>query len=264
MSNLVAYFQSEELAHRALDRYLGFANDRDWRIIGDGGKLQLYDWASQAFDPATPADDALDAFRRMYSAVAGWPGVQRGGSLAPAEEVFTVLRSPAHRFLYDGSITLARLKHPTPEATALEEFLPLVQFLKPTQRYPWMAVTKVMHFVNPGLFPIWDTDVLWNKVMWPGPAEGNASFRRAYQSFCKEHEFHVLENGAVFVHNYVLWAAHHIQQADDSFMAWFEEWMQQRFPNDIPKYSSARRLRSLYATAFEFVAIGAAYLELRI
>ena len=263
MSNLVAYFQSEELAHRALDRYLGFANDRDWRIVGDGGKLQLYDWAGHAFDPTTPADDALDAFRRMYCTVKNW-AKRGGGTFALAEDVFEVLRRPTAGFLYDGKMSLANLQYGSSEAEALADFLPQLWIVKRNKSFPWMAVSKVMHFVSPGLFPIWDTDVLWNKVMYGASKHSAAPFRQDYESFCGQHEFHVLENGAVFVHNYVLWAAHHIQQADDSFMAWFEGWMQQRFPNDIPKYSSARRLRSLYATAFEFVAIGAAYLELRI
>jgi hypothetical protein len=264
MSKLNEYYQIRQSTYNALNRYLKLADDRQWDIGGQFGKLQLYALAGRAFDSRTPCSIALEAFRDVYEKVRQWPGVQRGGSLAPAEEVFDVLLRGGSNFLYSTKVSLANLTFPSSEASCLKEFLRSLKFMKPTKNYPWMPVSKVLHFANPGLFPIWDWAVLWYKVMWQKKKSSPAAFRTEYETFCREHRFNALENGAEFVLNYTLWAAHYIQQSDSKFMEWFVDWMDRHFSADLAKYNIGQRLYTFNATAFEFVAIGAAYLELGI
>lgn len=272
MSSLIEYFQTSQSTYSALDRYLEFASsDREqpWYIGGTYGKLRLYDLANHAFNPLTPRSDALIAFRKVYDSVRLWPGVQRsgGGSLALADNVFPVLLEHGSDFLCDSNINLTNLKLPSSQANDIKAFLPTLKFIKQNESYPWMAVSKVLHFVNPGLFPIWDWGIVWYKVMWREPGVRNGAFRKEYSAFCArmkkvDRDFEPQENGARFILNYTLWAAEYIQQADIEFMRWFSDWMSHHFSDDLAKYNLSQRIHTFYATAFEFVAIGAAHLEL--
>jgi hypothetical protein len=261
MSPLNEYFQVRESACDALDRYLIFADERDWDIEGQFGKLHLYKLAADAFDKTTPYSEALISFRLVYEQVQDWPGVKRGGSFATAEDVFDIMLQDSSRFLFDTDISLANLTYPSLQTRRLNVFLPVLKFVKSTKQYPWMAVSKVLHFANPGLFPMWDWDVIWGKVMGKDQSGRSASFHSEYQAFCCEHKFSVWENGPEFVLYYTLWAASYIMGRHSEFMHWFVDWMNLHFSTDIAKYGLAARLPSYYATAFEFVAIGAAHLE---
>jgi hypothetical protein len=185
-----------------------------------------------------------------------------GGSLAPAEAVYDVLRQDGRRFLPNQDISLATLTYPSPEASQLKNFLPALKFVKPTKQYPWMAASKVLHFANPGLFPIWDWEIIWGKVMGTGQGGQPGAFHSEYRSFCRQRGFSVSENGSVFLLYYVLWAASAIHKMDRDFMQWFLIWMHQRFSVDMRKYGVKENLAGYYAVAFEFVAIGAALFEL--
>jgi hypothetical protein len=250
MDKLSQYFQTRDSSLHALDQYLLFAAGRQWDIGGPTGKLRLYRLGRDAFadDATQPSGPA--AFRDAYEMIRAWPGVQRGGSLAPASRAFEAIRSTGSQFLYGSGVSLATLTFPSPEADALEAFLPELKFLKPAQSYPWMAVSKVLHFVNPSLFPIWDTEVMWNGVM-------RGAFSAEYKAFCLKNAFRAYENGTVFLRNYWLWAAHYIQRADSDFMAWFADWMRKNYSRDLEKYGMSDSVTSLHATAFELVAIGA-------
>jgi len=251
MHELAEYFRRREFTESALDRYLEFAKPRDWDIEGQDGKLQLYEWASQAFDPSDP-----EKFRQVYDVVRNWRGAQRagGGSWARAEKVFDAILEKGGEFLYGGQVSLTNLKVGSLEAGGLGGFLPHLRFVKKNKHYPWMPVSKVLHFANPGLFPIWDRKVMWETVM-------TRAFHTDYKTFCGKHGFAGWEDSAQFNVNYTLWAAHCIQQSDGDFMEWFREWMESKFADDLAGLRIRQRLQTFYATAFEFVAIGAACLE---
>lgn len=265
MDKLSEYFQTRQFTDKALDRYLRFSNERRWYVGGQFGKLRLYDEADRAFAPGVPIETALPLFCSVYDSVRQWPGVQRKGSLAPADEVFAAILKYGGNTSDAIKINLANLVFPSAETNQVkQELLPAPGFVKPTSDYPWMPVSKVLHFVNPSLFPIWDWDVLWHKVMWGQSGFGKAAFRGEYETFCDEHRFKGGENGSVFLLNYTLWAAQYIQHADYTFMEWFSEWLHHNFSSDLVRYNMSGKTLALYATAFEFVAIGAAYLELGI
>lgn len=188
--------------------------------------------------------------------------MKRGGSFAPAEQVYHILLQQGSNFLFPAGMSLARLSYPSTEAAHLKSFLPALKIVKSTRQFPWMAVSKVLHFANPGLFPMWDWDVIWGRVMGKNPGGGPAAFHAEYQMFCHKRHFSVWENRPEFVLYYTLWAASCIQFSNPEFMGWFSEWMDQRFAADITQYGLGQSLSVYYATAFEFIAIGAAYLEI--
>lgn len=252
MNDLLAYFQDRQLMDIALTRYLEFANSNDWYIGGHYGKLRLYLLTNRAFNSADPQPEA---FVEACESVRKWPGVQHGGSLAPANDVFQVILEHGKGVVYNSKISLANLKHPSSAARSLVWLLPPLQIVKPNKRYPWMPVSKVLHIVCPELMPIWDWEYIWYKVMY-------GAFRNEYQQFCDDNSFEREENGSVFLRNYALWAAYYIQNGDRNFMEWFTEWMISYFADDISHYEMEARIPMLYATAFEFVAIGAAFLQL--
>jgi hypothetical protein len=119
-----------------------------------------------------------------------------------------------------------------------------------------MPVTKMLHFANPALYPIWDRAYLWGEVMW-----GAAPFRQEFDSFCRQHGFSPITNDLDFVLYYTLWAASYIQAADGNFMTWFAEWLDGHYRADLLATQMEPHVSTLYATAFEFVAMGAAHLE---
>jgi hypothetical protein len=256
MNKLLDYFQDEHHALRALNRYLEFADESNWNIGGYHSKLHLYNFASRAFDRSTSKEEDFESFRDMYGVVKQWPGVQRGGSLAPAEQVFEVLFQRGSKYFFRKGVDLSNFTYPSSEASNLRDLLPKLSFIKNTKTYPWMAVSKVLHFMNPGLFPIWDFEVIWNSVMGTGSA-----FQIEYKKFCRRFNFTYSDNTPIFLLNYILWAAGYIQQSHEDFMEWFEDWMNHHFADDVKKFGLNHNLKDYFAVAFEFVAIGAAHLE---
>jgi hypothetical protein len=263
MAKLSAYFQDEQMAHQALDKYhLAFKNI--WAIGDHKGKLDLYAKAAHAFDPKTPRADAFNSFKYVYDTIREWMADKRGGTVADANMVFDVFFKDEKRFLSSKELHLANLFYPSPEFEKILTSLPDLAVTKSNDQFPWMAVSKVLHFVNPGLFPIWDWTYIWYKVMYKDPCGKAAAFNAEYTDFCHEHKFTPSENSPQFNLNYTLWAASYIQQSHPDFMAWFMDWMYSNFAQDISKHGLNADLPRYYATAFENVAIGAAYLELGI
>ena len=107
-------------------------------------------------------------------------------------------------------------------------------------------------FDNPSLFPIYDTEMIENKVF--------KRFKPDIQEFCqktnlsyKKHFYD--EDNVSFVTHYIGWASSLLSTRHETFMEVFEEWL----ANQRGSRLSGRRFdaRTLYATAFEFIAIGA-------
>lgn len=262
MTQLNVYFNDRQSVYNALERYLQLVDQRGWDIDGRLGKLHLYSLASHAFDSTTPPSEALKAFRQVYETVQNWPGVKRGGSFATAQDVFYVLLRGGSQFFSVAGISLANITYPSSQASSLKTFLPSLKFVKSTKQYPWMAVSKVLHFTNPGLFPMWDWEVIWGKVMGKDQSNKPAAFHNEYKIFCRERGFSVWENRPEFVLYYTLWAASNIQQRSPEFMDWFVDWMNHLFAEDVTQYGLGQKLAGYFATAFEFVIIGAAHLEM--
>lgn len=152
-------------------------------------------------------------------------------------------------------MTLITLHHPSPESEKVLATLDKLRGLKPARDYPWMPVSKFTHFFNPKLFPIYDFTVIWKWVL-------NGAFRNDYRDWCHSQYLNPNGPGERFNLYYMLWSGHIIRQADDNFMGFFSQWFKSQVGNHPDSQNVMDDLHHYYATAFEFVAIGAAALEL--
>jgi len=122
--------------------------------------------------------------------------------------------------------------------------------IKPNKEYPTMTVMKFLHFFNPRLFPIWDREVVGGRVF--------RRFRSDYREFCKSKNLDPYAKGAKFIPNYTLWAGDLIRSSGTKFMNSFARWFRSQVGSHPDTLNVLQDIDKYYATAFEFVAIGAA------
>lgn len=125
--------------------------------------------------------------------------------------------------------------------------------IKPKKHFPLMTVSKFLHFYNPELFPIYDNDVIWNKVL-------NGCFKDDYREFCRRepvpNSIAFGEDSAAWLCYYMLFAGDLLVAAHENFVQIFRDWL-----NAQPGAELSRRRfdpMMLYARAFEYTAVGAA------
>ena len=241
----LSQFFQEPYIEQALDAYL--AARPNWDI---GTKIDLYRHADTAFGYDQPEYERRQAFYAIYNSLKSyWKVFRKAQNYWDADTTFSALDT-LRLSRRDSGTDLISLSAGTHSAGILRELLSL-RDLKKNQSYPYMAVSKFLHFANPGLYPIFDTDAIWNTVC-------NGVFKPDYCNFCSHHQLKPSETSGRFNLNYTLWASELLQGADPKFMAVFTEWMMRRIPHAKKSDDLAIKLPSYYATAFEFVAIGAA------
>lgn len=251
-NKLSSYFQRDG-QQRALEAYakFAFAPERGWGIED---KMELYEASRRAFGPATLLGEALLAFRKIYDdlyrpAPAGGWGVGRNasGPCWPAAKTFDTIKTEFHLFRWSGPITLLNF-HSSNDWAALLSSLEKMRELKPVAGYPVMAVSKFLHFYNPALFPIYDNEVIWNGVF--------RCFRSDFKEFCCTSGFkYEYEDTASFYCKYIRWANSLLASAHSGFMKTFVDWLRTQPGAELPRRTFD--VTTLYATAFEFTAIGA-------
>lgn len=125
--------------------------------------------------------------------------------------------------------------------------------IKANKGFPVMTVSKFLHFYNPSLIPIYDTEVIWNRVF--------KRFRADYEEFRTSANLASRAGDVAFLRNYICWASSLMAAAHPAFMSAFVDWLAGELPPK--KFDAMGRdlLATLYATAFEFTAIGAAKVE---
>jgi len=250
---LVDYFK-DPLYKDALAGYAKFARERDWGI---DNKLELYNWAKVAFDSSLPERNRREAFYIVYDNLKGNRQVFRNARWGywTGDETFEVLDRECQGCSRQDSLSLLTLQHPSQESDILLAILNKLRNLKPARGYPWMPVAKFTHFFNPKLFPIYDNEVIWKMVM-------DGVFRDDYRSWCHSKNLNPIGPGERFNLNYMLWAGHIIHQADNGLMGYFREWFKSQVAGRPDSHNVLVEIQTYYATVFEFVAIGAANLEL--
>ncbi len=111
-----------------------------------------------------------------------------------------------------------------------------------------MAASKVLHFYNAELFPVYDSEIIWKKVL--------TRFKEEFRDFCvalsRPWDF---GDTPLFYRNYMSWGAHLLEQAHPQFMNVFEGWLGKQPSANL----SARSFHAsrLFATAYEYTIIGA-------
>ena len=248
--NVISYFENEEAQRRALGACSGFLDGKGWAV---SDRLVFYGLSREAF--RSNGDAA--GFRRIYEELVrparadGW-GIARNsaGPLWTAEKTFQVLRDEFSRFEWGGATTLLNFGTGGAGLT-LEPLLEGMRGFKPLRsasNWPVMAVSKVLHFFNAELFPVYDNEVIWNLVM--------THFLNEFREFCRSFRPRY-DTGytTTFYMNYMSWGSALLRSAHPRFMQNFAGWLSEFTAADLPRGSFD--LSTLYATAFEFTIIGA-------
>ena len=248
-----SYFGSVEAQERALQACCHFLCAIGWAVKD---RLRLYDDSHHAFDPAVTAGESLEWFRQIYDELVrppskgGW-GIARNasGPLWTAEETFQFLKAEFSNFLWGGPVNLFNFRSGSTQATLLSSIEKMKSF-KPlkSSEWPTMAVSKVLHFYNAELFPVYDSEVIWKKVL--------DYFKDEFKDFCLAFSPPWnWENTPTFYRNYMGWGSYLLAAAHPRFMEVFAEWLAKQPGADLSnRHFDAERL---FATAYEYTIIGA-------
>lgn len=242
------YFQ-RDLQIRALGVYSEFARKAHWPIPEI---LDLYDASVRSFHLSIDGEQAFNDFRQIYDALTGtWHALRPHGRREcwPPRQIFETIKREFSGFGSRGFLDLLNLRN-REYGPRLESCLLKMQGMKPHQGFPVMAVSKFLHFYNPGLFPIYDYEVVWKKVF--------GRFRDEFQNFCSTAKItYDVGDTALFYRNYMCWGNSLLSGAHEKFMRVFVDWLGKQPGAKL----SGRTFNpaNLYATAFEFTAIGGAF-----
>jgi hypothetical protein len=250
----LADFFRDPFYERALAKYAEVAKTRNWQIRN---KLQMYQWAKEAFGSDLSDDRKRAVFNNIYNNFRSYWQVFRNarGGYWSADETFDALSRDCRVVSRQSGVNLLTLTADSEQSRALVACLDSLRNLKRTQGYPCMPVAKFTHFFNPMLFPIYDYEVIWKRVL-------DGVFRSDYREWCAAHGTHSRADmdSARLNLNYTLMAADMIRRADGEFMDFFARWFCQQAAGEPDGHRVLDDMKSYYATAFEFVAIGAAHL----
>lgn len=245
------YFETEDGEIRALEACRSFLGGKDWAV---SARLKLYDASRYAFNPNCPTGDDLGWFRKIYDdlvlpAPAGGWGIARNasGPLWSAEKTLHTIKHEFSSCSWSKGVALMNFRNVSiqpPLVSSLEK----MRTFKPVAHWPVMAVSKVLHFYNPELFPIYDNEVICNKVL--------RRFKNEFREFCMAssppYDF---GDTPIFYRNYMFWGASLLASAHPRFMDVFAEWLAKQPGVDLSKRQFD--VSRLFATAYEYVIIGA-------
>ena len=246
-----SYFESRELQRRALEACRKFLGAKDWAI---GDRLNLYDASRRAFGGTVPPQEAVRVFRHIYDELVGPPsaggwgmGRNASGPLWSPEQTFQTIKVEFLKFSWSGSVTLLSLHEPS-TLTVLVSSLEKMRSFKPVADWPTMAVSKLLHFYNAELFPIYDSEVIWRKVLTRFKNEFKESCRISSPPF----DF---GDTPIFYRNYMRWGSALLTLAHPQFMQVFAEWLEAQPGVELSKrqFDATR----LFSTAYEYTIIGA-------
>jgi hypothetical protein len=256
--SLKAYFENGGRMASALNRYSEVAASLNWTIRDS--KLFLYRRAEIAFDPGVEEQTRREAFSDIYKSLRrSWQVFRGASSYWEEDHVYTTLTQRCGPTSRNGGLTLARNLLENPSLSSLGAHLETLAELKVKSDYPIMAVSKFSHFFNPCLFPIYDTAVIYNKVL-------KNAFREDWNAFKPHVPPDFTLNGKEGIWDafyWIVWGNELIRGCDPKLMEHFAEWFIQETKRPDDDVSDMREeLKTYYATAFEFISIGACYLKM--
>jgi hypothetical protein len=235
-------------ARTALKRYARAVKSRAWSIEH---KVDLYGHAQSAFGGSKIAREQRFAeFAEVYRNLRAYWQIFRGAKRRlDAVEVFQLLERISIGSRASG-VSLLNF-HLSDNLASVSRAVDSLAPIKVTSSgaFPLMTVSKILHFFNPALFPIYDTQVIWNQVF--------RKHRPAWRRFCNSEGIRQEAEGAEWYLAYMRWGNQLLRTANADFMKNFEEWMEGIVPPDRAKDVRNLGVRGYYATAFEFSIIGA-------
>lgn len=215
----------------------------------------MYNWAKVAFESNQPEGKKRSDFRNIYNNLKNYWKVFRNvkGPIWSADQAYEAMTRNCKLSSRQSGLTLMNLQIGTQEAGQVLACLDQLRDLKPQSYYPWVAVAKFTHFYNPMLFPIYDIAIVWKIVL-------NSVFKEDYRHWCGKHGLYWNDQTVRFNLNYTNFAADLIRESDKSFIPYFVDWFEQQVIGEPDDQGILDEIDNYYATAFEFVAIGASYL----
>jgi hypothetical protein len=245
--SIAKYFRepAEQLA--ALKAYEEFSQSAKWPIRE---LIATYSASARAFAPATPTEEAFEIFERsVYQNLKNYWQVFRSSNTSSehwtAKKTFDVMRTEFAGLGWQSDTTLQNVRTKVSAEAMVSRFGTLRE-LKSNVGFPVMAASKFLHFFNPRLFPIYDNEIIWKRVL--------KVFKIDFRNYCSEARLtYDLTDSSVFLRNYIWWGSSLVCQGHPGFMNVFANWLEPLAPGALIKDD----LRGIYATAFEFTIIGA-------
>jgi hypothetical protein len=250
------YFQDPKMTRKALARYARLVagkGEKAWSIAES--KLGLYRHAAIAFSGTGDESARRSRHETLFGHLRSWWGVGRNGLLWDAAKVFDVLTNECQAGSRSNGLRLTALENRSNQQ-AVVQCLKNIRGLKQLRsgQYPIMAVSKNLHFFNPRLFVIYDNDIVLKKVYRVFGEDWNSCYDRI--------SVNTDDKGIAFYLAYLLWGGQVTGNAYPTFMDEFAGWFIAAVRSEGEDAEAYRNeLRSFFATAFEFVVIGATYLE---
>jgi hypothetical protein len=248
-----SYFTTPERTREALRKYAALTREWGWPI-GES-KLGLYRRGVVAFGGTADEATRRQSHAEIYGRLRSYWGVGRRGTLWDAATAFNVLTSRCGTCSRNSGLTLLTLGDKQSQRAVVNclESLRGLKRLR-SENYPVMAVSKNLHFFNPRLFVIYDNEIVVKKVY--------RAFRRDWNSCYDRIAVDSGDEGIDFYLAYLLWASRSICTGYGRLMDDFADWFTEAVRGEGEEAEDFRgELRLAYATAFEFIAIGAAHLE---
>lgn len=247
---LQAYFQPADF-ERALDSFA--AARLDWPLRA---RYELYRLATVAFNDNVAEPERRTAVAAIYDQLVRNWGLLRGyprTSCWNADQVFDTLVG-CQRFGRARGVDLVNIDV-AQNFTLILECVRRFDGIKPmTGDFPHMASSKLMHFFNPHLFPIYDRAEIWDNVC-------RRAFKREYDQFCNRHGFAIFERTSRFNVYYLSWASEIMKTVDPAIGTIFAAWFARHSGVDVNDVVVGD-CDHYWAAMFEIAAIGAAHIEM--
>jgi hypothetical protein len=221
--------------------------------------MEMYEASRFAFDTTVGQGEALPLFiNGVYKKLLSDWDVFRPRSPSVCwspQKIFETIKREFSPWAWGGSVSLLNVMSGDTCKSLLPR-LSRMREIKPNKDYPCMTVSKFLHFYNPELFPVYDTEVIWKTVL-------EKRYRNEFREFCANSGLgYDVGDTPLFLRNYICWAGYLVSVAHAKFMELFVDWLGQQPGCDFGKWKiTASTASKLYATAFEFTAIGAAEAE---
>ncbi|MCU1326263.1 MAG: hypothetical protein JWN34_1633 [Bryobacterales bacterium] len=247
--DLREYFQ-EDNQLRALGAFSSFAKSAEWPVHE---RLEMYE--AFAFLPMESSDGEARFQDHVYDVLNSYWQVFRGQRISEcwtAQRTFDIVRREFADFAWHRPVTLANLS--ADQRQILVSQLSSLGTIKPNQGFPIMTASKFLHFFNPALFPIYDEAIVWKAVL-------EKRFNSEFRQFHVEHSLRYETGSTVnWLGNYIAYANWMVSSAaHPNFMQTFADWLvTQPQCQAIDRNAVAPRL---FAMAFEYTMIGAAFVE---
>lgn len=247
---LTEYFRQPNF-ERALDAFV--AAKPNWPLRA---RYEMYGFAMTAFDGSAGIAERQKAVDQIYRHLIDYWDILRPYSRDEcwdADRVFGVLTGDCQAVGRESDISLRNFdasKHSEVLLACVRRFANI----KPmTGDFPHMPASKLLHFFNPILFPIYDRAEVWNNVC-------RGSFKADYDAFCKRNRLRIWEASERFNLYYTWWAAEVMETADSAIGQVFAAWFARQAGTDVADAVIVHSSQ-YWGAMFEIAAIGAAHLD---